>query len=441
MTSKKSGNSQLKISAQEVADNLAHLANRTALAREVFGDVIFKQRFGVLEPDAGVYRYIEILPNKVVRYTTEKAIKHAFIACIAELPEDYFPYKIAADKVRAVVDYWQALPESQFREKIYPVLEKSQEGYCYHRLPFDACEMPTPLFDSFLAHVETNKFALQAFLGGLLDPNFRRQFYLWLWGSGGDGKGTLMRLLHRIFQNAYTVMSSSQKAQESQFFTSSLIGKRVAAFQDCHNPKLVRSEVFMQLTGGDALRIEPKGKDAYVTDIDALAIVSSNDQPNLTNSKAHIRRLIMCEMRQREVLDGDPQTYEDRLWGEVAGIMWKCKEAWKQMKEKHGGMIADQEAAQDVATASEGRFTYITNKYFDIQPGIRSTLKQHDMHGFIAEREHFSDMEYGAFKKYLLRIPGVSILQTGSGEARARVWIGLHFKKEFAQLSVTRPSL
>jgi hypothetical protein len=429
--------STLKISAQQVAHNLSLLINRNRVGVQMFADcgVAFKRRFHVLEVERGVYRFLEQLPNQVMAYTTEQAVVNALIDFTAELPgdDDWKHYKLSASKIGSVVAYWLGLPEALFTQKIVPVLEKSQAGFCWHRLAVDAKEGPCPLFDSFLRHVTTNQEAFLAFAGGTLDPEFRRQFYLWLRGDGGDGKGTFMRFMRHVYQNAYAAMPSSTKALESQFLSSGIVGKRIAAFQDCHNPKLVQSEFVMQLTGGDPLRIEPKGKDAYTTDVDALVIVSSNFKPNFTNSPAHIRRAVICEMAPREELDGDPQTYESRLWEEIPQILWKCKEAWRVMKLEKGGFVADHEAARDVADEAEQKFAYVFNKYFTPSKDAPS-IKQYALCGFISEREKMQPFEYGQFKRYLLRQPGVAIdFDRVPGAARQRLWHGLSLRDVFAK--------
>lgn len=416
-----------KPAQQEIAHNLALMMNRDKTARMFCGyEETFTRRFWVQEPAPGAYRLVEELPGSVLLLTSEKAIRNALLEWTAEeLPrvEELGHYKITASRADAVVQYWMGLAKSKLTDKVYPVRELSEPGYCFHRFEFDAKPGPTPLYDKFLQHIKTNLEAFLAFHGGLLDPEWRRQFYLWLHGVGGDGKGTHMRILYRLFKSAYAVCASSSKALESQFFTSGLLGKRIAAFQDCHNTKLPLCEVFMQLAGGDPLRIEPKGKDAYTTESDATPIISSNYEPNLTNSPAHIRRACMVEMTPRiEQPDDDPQTYEERLWQEIPHIVWKWKEAWREMKEKHGGFVFDTEAAKIVADDGEAHCHHLFDKYFVC--GDNLTLTQAALHGLLTERERIAPHEMHAFKNYLKRLAGVTYKQL-TGGTRPRVWFGI----------------
>lgn len=386
-----------------------------------FPEMSFPRKFHVLEVERGIYRYVEELPGRVMAYTTLPAIASAILSFVTDaLPEQFAFYKFTASKARECAEFWSMREVMRFAQRIYPVLELSQAGFCYRRFDFDATEGPCPLFDDLLKHVKTNREALLAFIGGLQDPDFRRQFYLWLWGVGGDGKGTLMRLLFRLYGNAYAALSSSPKAQESQFFTSALPGKRIAAFQDCHNPKLVQSEIFMQLSGGDPLRIEPKGKDAYTTEVDAIPIVSANSEPVLTGSHAHIRRAVIVEFSPRERY-ADPQTFEERLWEERAAILWKCKEAWRRMKEEHGGLVIDQDPAHGAADESEEMNQRLMRKY--LVTGENLTVKQHDLYDILVEQAKLNDIQVGAFKKYLKRVPGVAYKQQASDGKR--VWRGV----------------
>lgn len=422
-----------KIPAQELFFNLANLMNGKTSASVIFAGHAFNRKFKVYEVERGKYRFLEQLSNQVLVYTTERAIEIALLSYLTKLPEkDFSPYKFTASRAAQAVQFWMAQSESYFdavKNKIQPVLELSQEGYCWQRTDFDAAEGPAPLWESILSHVETNPVLLEAFLGGIFDPNFTRQFYLWMQGPGGDGKGSIMRLMHKIYGSAYMAMSSDLKNQ-NQFFTASLVGKRIAAFQDCHNARLPISEIFMQLAGGDPMRIEEKGMPAYMASLDAIPVITSNYEPAITGSEAHMRRLILVKFKQRTKFDGAKDTYEDRLWGERAAIIFRCKAAWAKLKATHSGFPDQREIKEDLAYDGDIRWHTIVARYFaEIEGlGLGESVHSSDVYSLLCEREKLTDFQYSEFKRYLAR-HGHNILRLSTGN-RPRVFAGLKLKEQ-----------
>lgn len=414
---------------QELLCQMTDVVNHHEDALDQFsGCKPFPKKFHVLEVERGKWRHLEELERKVLKYTTLEAVQKEICNYCTQLPPSFKYFKFDAAKSKEAAQFWSMQDASAFNPKILiaPVLEASQPGYTHHRLDFDAHDMSTPLFDSFMAHVETNQEALLAFIGGLFDPKFPRQFYLWLTGPGGDGKGTLLHLLAQIFGDAYTSLSSDPR-QQNQFYTSSLVGKRIAAFQDCINPRVVQSEIFMQITGGDDVRIEEKGLKAYNAKIDAMVIVSSNLEPALTSSEAHQRRAVICQMRKRDHLDGPKSTYRDRLWEERAGILWKCKEAWRKMREEHGDFVAQTEVARNVAEEYETKWASLLERYFVLNLNNSGILRCNDFHTIMTERAKLNDFEIGDFKRYLQR-RGVNTNYRGRTGNEPRTMRFLHLK-------------
>lgn len=421
-----------KLTSQELFFNLSNLLNGRVSAKTMFAGHEFRRHFKVYEVERGKYRILEQLPSQVMAYTTAEAVEVALLAYVTKLPEkEYAPYKFTANKAVQCVKFWLAQPESYFdavKNKIHPVLELSQEGYCWQRTDFDAAEGPCPLWLSMLGHVVTDAKLVEAFIGATLDPSFARQYYLWIHGPGGDGKGSLMRVIRRIYGNAYMSLSSDLKHQ-NQFFTASLVGRRIAAFQDCHNPKLPLSELFMQLAGGDPIRIEEKGMPAYMTELDVIPVITSNYEPLITSSPAHMRRCVYAKFRSRTTWDGPKDTYEARLWGERAAILHRCKLAWQEVRNAHGGFPEQREVLEDLASAGESKWEALLHRYFVIDEDAK-TLRCADFTNLLRERERLNDFEIAEFKRYLERL-GVQRRRV-AGTDRPRVMIGLKLKEQSA---------
>lgn len=400
--------------------------NGTPLGQIVFSGARFPRKFYVQEVERGIYRYIEELPGRVMEYTTDEGICAALVDFMNELPAGFEFYKFDKRKAMNAVEYWACLKASRFEHDIAAVLEAHQlDKYCFHRLDFSAAPGKCELFDNFLSRMSTNRKAFCAMIGALFDPNFSRQFYVWLHGPGGDGKGTILRFLKRVFGRAYMALPADFK-QHNQFFSSRLVGKRIGAFQDCHNPKLVQSELFMQLTGGDPMMIEEKNKQPYMAELQAVVWVSSNFEPAITGSEAHKRRLVYCKLEKGD-MDGDKTTYSDRLWEERAAIISLCKRAWEDMKREFSDIKAENEITEDLALSTDTRWQRLTERYFVINLEQEGTLRPTDFYAVLHEDARMNDFEVSQYKRYLERY-GVLAKRLSTG-TRPRIMHGLHLKE------------
>lgn len=415
---KKKQSTPLRVICEDYADLINHVETHKsgifAFKKE------YKKKFYPVELGAGIYGIVEELEGKVIRHTRDKAVIKALTQYSNNIPPELQEYKLTPGKFGEVCAHWENSTPSFPIDDVKPVLQKSTPGYCFHRLDFDMAEQETPLFDDMLDHIETNKDAFLAYLGMLFDPSAPRQQYLWIHGEGGDGKGAITRFLKRLFGPSYVALQTHEK-MINQFYTSRMVGMRVGVFQDCHSPAFVQSEMFMMLSGGDPIYIEPKGIPGYTDDIQTMFIFASNDLPKITGSEAHMRRAVICTMRKRTYYNGSKSTYEDRLWGERAGILHKCWQMWLKHKAENGCIIAEQEIVQDVASDTEEKWDATFHKFFKVIDDEKIGLKAHIFSDVITNQARmFDSKEVNLFKKFIARKYKVTLKQHRSGELKGK---------------------
>jgi len=411
-----------KPTTQELFDVLTEVLNGNDLIFDaVFGSdkPPLGEKFIIVEPSKGQRQILTVAYDGVVAYCHENAVVAALLSWSKKLPADFTNYKFTFNKARQCVDYWLHSSPVVDLDTIYPVLQKSSPGLTFHRLDFDMKEEPTPLFDDILSRVETNKAALRAFIGMIFDKTAPRQYYLWLHGKGGDGKGTLSRMLRRFLGDAYVVLSDD-KNQHNQFFTSRLLGKRLGVFPDCDNRDIVKSGMFMSITGGDPVFIERKGKDGFTAEIETLCMFLSNKLPNISGAHSDLRRAVICQMTPRQDKEQDP-TYEARLWEERAGIMHKCWSEWQDMNAKYGHLNVDIEAAGDLAEENETVFEEIFERHFCLAD---SELSATEIYAALRE-DRISNSLIHDFYAWLERSKGVTPSRSRVNGRRKKVFPGV----------------
>lgn len=229
-------------------------------------------------------------------------------------------FQLTARECEAAVDYWCYSTEPAQTPRVFSWPD--EEGLTFTRLPWRAEPGPTPTWDRLLKRM-SNTAAFCAWLGSIFDRESANQQYVWIMGEGNDGKGALNRFLRRVFGPGYQSKQPPGRHGD-KFWTHGLLGKRLVVFPDCNDTEFVTSGLFKSLTGGDPVSVEVKGAMAYTAKLDAKYLIVSNERPDLSSSRADLRRVIYCEMEERSKGSADDLDFEEKLWREGGAFLSRC---------------------------------------------------------------------------------------------------------------------
>jgi hypothetical protein len=259
---------------------------------------------------------------------------------------------------------------------------KSDQGLCYHRLLWDPVPNPslenTPLFKELMGRC-TNKTAVMAFLGSIYVHESDRQQYLWIYGEGQNGKGSLLRLLQKDLGPAYAAKDVPK--QGDRFWNGPLIGKRLVGFAECERPEFPTSSHFKSLTGGDNVEIDSKGEKQFTTALNCKFIFMSNTSPQISSAKNDMRRIIYSEIGPITTRK-DPR-YEKKLEKEYPEFISYCVELYHSLCSDHGEIPIDEEVHNELANTNEEMFEYVFNSNFVVARGAQ--IPSSEMAGRISE--------------------------------------------------------
>lgn len=364
----------------------------------------FTRKFHVMGERGSEKLVVEEYENEILGYCHDSVLEDALLAYSIREVRGANVLSVAA--AREVCRKWKAMKDPIPPEEIAPVREKSEPGKCWHRLPFDLEAGETPTFDEIMRRT-SNATALMAFVGSLLVPGADRQQYIWIWGEGRNGKGSLAKFLKRLMGPAYR--SEVPPSKGDRFWTSGILGSRLVVFADCNEFNFPTTGLFKTLTGGDAIRIERKGKDVSTVDIDSKFLFLSNEKPNLSSGEADMRRAIYCEMaglpEGTEIIAS--AEYDARLWREGSAFLQKCMLAYAELASGNGPIKADAEATRALADAAEEHFAEMTDKFFDVDPDGHKTeraVARVGLQRLIQETYNIKNSrEHGRFMQYLER--------------------------------------
>lgn len=141
-----------------------------------------------------------------------------------------------------------------------------------------------PIFKSYLNKLvnedkETITFLME-FLGAVISNVYGYRFkrLLMLVGKGNTGKSQFRELLINLVGESNCTSIDMGKLQKT-FGTSQLYGKRFAGSGDMSNMDIEELNIVKELTGGDEISAEFKGKDAFTFKYRGFLGFNANDLP------------------------------------------------------------------------------------------------------------------------------------------------------------------
>lgn len=314
----------------------------------------FPQRFIAVEPSKGVRNVLVVDEETgVCRYVDFAYVRNCVLQYVSG-PLDGRPgYVWEVRHARDCAEVWLGL--AQVVPEPPAVLWQGEEGQCFNRLPwwYDAEANGTkyPTFTKLFSRISNAK-ALQHWIGSLFFHYADRQQYVWIHGHGGDGKGALVRFLKRVLGEAFGAKQPPK--MDDTHWTTGLLGKRLVVFPDCNSPRFPASGLFMSLTGGDPVDINPKFKSSYCADLIVKFMFMSNARPALSSEKAHMRRAIYCAFSSGP--DAIDLGFEAKLWAEGGAFLSACIRDYFEKYQNHGPIETDTEELSELVSVVEEDF-------------------------------------------------------------------------------------
>jgi len=153
---------------------------------------------------------------------------------------------------------------------------------------------------------------IEEMLGYLMLPSTSLQKAFVAIGSGGNGKGTFLKILTHLIGEDNVCSMSLHQIQEDKFAAAGLLGKLANVYHDLDPRVLQSTGKFKSIVSGDPISAERKYKDHYSFSPFTRLVFSANEFPRSTDkTDAYFDRLIFVEFPNRfrnteaQVLDYD----------------------------------------------------------------------------------------------------------------------------------------
>jgi putative DNA primase/helicase len=133
------------------------------------------------------------------------------------------------------------------------------------------------------------KFLAIAFCNAVLKGRADLQKFLYLFGSGANGKGVFSSLLQMLIGKENTHATTIKDLTENRFEPSNLKGKRLLLMSD-EDQRSGGIGIFKSVTGQDPIRYERKGKDSTNFVFEGITIVAANSPTFIGVSNTALKR-------------------------------------------------------------------------------------------------------------------------------------------------------
>jgi P4 family phage/plasmid primase-like protien len=147
--------------------------------------------------------------------------------------------------------------------------------------------------DRFLDTLANNDPGLKmlaiSFCNAVLKGRSDLQKFLYLFGSGANGKGAFMTLLQMLIGSENIHSTNMSELNGNRFESANLKGKRLLLMTD-EDKRSGGVGVFKAATGGDPIRFEQKGKDASHFTFKGVVVVAANNPTFVGCSDGGIKR-------------------------------------------------------------------------------------------------------------------------------------------------------
>jgi len=245
-----------------------------------------------------------------------------------------------------------------FEEELKP---HSPGHYFTDRVPVEYDEnADTSEYDKFLDGLvsrEEDRKALVEMVGHALTPDaYERGWkkFLMLTGDTNNGKTVFFSRVAALLngpdgEEANTANVKLAKIAQNRFSNNSMLGKLANIAGEVDGKKIRNTASIKDITGGDPVEIEPKGKDSFFTALNSTFMFAANDPPIIgERDKAAIAsRIVPVELPFDFVEDADgpmekraepEDELSDRLDTPEAlsGFLSLAVEGIQRLRDKHG---------------------------------------------------------------------------------------------------------
>lgn len=254
--------------------------------------------------------------------------------------------------------------EASFDSKIFFKSDKPKKrDFATSKLSYDPEDIPTPAFDELMnvLYDEDQQKKIRWFMGVLLTgQSLKVQKFMYLYGSKGSGKGTVINIFKDLFKGYIEEINLSQLTSSSEFATSGVKETPLLIDEDSDISKIANDTNLLKLTAHEPILVNKKYFGIYPVTFSGLLITASNQRYQVRNIDSGItRRAVVVEPSGRKLKRSDYSRLVDLVKFELPGIAYKVMAELKET----GLHYYDDEMDVAMLEATDLIFSFIREHY------------------------------------------------------------------------------
>lgn len=279
-------------------------------------------------------------------------------------------------------------------------------------------EATCPHYERWLVNsVKLEQFqALEELTATMLDPSRTPTKALLLFGPSRSGKSTYLRIMRAIAGAENTSGVDLHQLADDKFMAAVLYGKTLNIAADLSAKDVGDVSLFKKLTGDDVIQANRKYGRTFDFVNRALFAFSANTLPAVNeSSRAYVERVRAIEFPNSFAGAEDPRI-EDRIMGELQGILVRWATAWQRGYLRGSALPADADVQARFEAGSD-RVRQFISGCCEVDPEMVGFTTTTDLYAAFrrwVEEQGGSRLGRNMFGARLAHSPGVkAVVQSG----------------------------
>ncbi len=274
-------------------------------------------------------RMAEILPKEKDKYLS-------LVGNLRTTMNPKFPLKVSAEECMQIcINHFEPSANMVATQMVdgdpHPAVVQGCEVVSLKKIPYIKKNVTlkhlNPFLAEFLGRVNYHKHMCAIIWAQFTGRNWIKLIYLY-GREGREGKTSFMRMLGNLSQSTATLEDDS-----SRFAFFPIYGKSIIKINENEKTRLISSKTIKQITGGNTLSIEEKGKTAFAGRVKGLMIVDSNCELRINGNMFETHRLMYCEVKGHGVKKNelvDLNDYDKELASTPNEFLNYCRQCYEE---------------------------------------------------------------------------------------------------------------
>lgn len=252
----------------------------------------------------------------------------------------------------------------------------SKKDYASKRLSYALEKGDCPAYDTLMGRLysEEERHKLEWAIGSVVNGDSKKiQKFVVLYGDPGSGKGTVIKIIERLFEDYVAAFDAKALgSSNSQFALEPFRTNPLVAIQHDGNLSQIEDNTRLNsLVSHEIMTVNEKFKSTYAAHFNAFLFMGTNKPVKITDSKSGIiRRLIDVTPTGRKFEAEEYERLMEQVKYELGAIAWHCKEVYEADKHYY-----DKYTPINMMGASNDFYNFMMDNYYIFKQEDVVTLK------------------------------------------------------------------